>query len=129
MSSKDDDKKNASNSRGTMKLTVSRQGAVKDLPPFTVARHGANTLCGLNSVGLRRAGFTTDERLELKRLYRALFAANVNLREALAKARGSFNGAAAKTLLEFVAESKRGVCTAKGGDEGDAQAAAAGERP
>ena len=94
-----------------------------------VARHGANTLCGLNSVGLRRAGFTTDERLELKRLYRALFAANVNLREALAKARGSFNGAAAKTLLEFVAESKRGVCTAKGGDEGDAQAAAAGERP
>jgi UDP-N-acetylglucosamine acyltransferase len=105
---------------GTLSLMQGAAGISKDLPPFTVARHGANTLCGLNNVGLRRAGFSTEERSELKRLYHALFTANVNLREALAQARASFNGAAAKTLLEFVAESKRGVCTAKGGIAEDA---------
>lgn len=96
----------------------------KDLPPFTVARRGENALGGLNSVGLRRAGFTTTERMELKRLYHALFASGVGLRAALTQARSSFGGTAAQTLLEFVAQSKRGVCTAKGqaGDDGNALA-------
>jgi UDP-N-acetylglucosamine acyltransferase len=96
----------------------------KDLPPFTVARRGENALGGLNSVGLRRAGFSVNERMELKRLYHALFASDVNLRAALTQARTSFNGAAAQTLLEFVAQSKRGVCTAKGqtADDGSAPA-------
>jgi len=96
----------------------------KDLPPFTVARRGENALGGLNSVGLRRAGFTTPERMELKRLYQALFASDVGLRTALAQARSSFTGTAAQVLLEFVAQSKRGVCTARGqtGDDGKALA-------
>jgi UDP-N-acetylglucosamine acyltransferase len=96
----------------------------KDLPPFTVARRGENALGGLNSVGLRRAGFSSQERLELKRLYHALFASGLGLRDALAQARASVSSAAAKTLLDFVAESKRGVCTAKGqaGDDGNAPA-------
>lgn len=85
----------------------------KDLPPFTVARAGANTLCGLNSVGLRRAGFTSKERIELKRLYRALFMSGQNLGEALDEAQATFTGARARFMLEFVAQSKRGVCTAK----------------
>ena len=94
----------------------------KDLPPFTVARRGENALGGLNSVGLRRAGYSGQERAELKRLYHALFTSGLNLRAALAEARARFTGAAAQRLLEFVTESKRGVCTAKGhdGDEGTA---------
>jgi UDP-N-acetylglucosamine acyltransferase len=104
---------------GTLSLMQGAAAISKDLPPFTVARHGANTLCGLNSVGLRRAGFSTEERMELKRLYHALFDSNANLREAVAQARARFNGAAAKTLLEFVAQSKRGVCTAKSHAEDD----------
>jgi UDP-N-acetylglucosamine acyltransferase len=109
---------------GTLSLMQGAAGISKDLPPFTVARHGdANTLCGLNSVGLRRAGFTAEERLELKRLYRELFTANVNLREALARARASFTSGAAKTLLDFVGESRRGVCTAKAGAAQDEPAA------
>jgi UDP-N-acetylglucosamine acyltransferase len=96
----------------------------KDLPPFTIARRGENALGGLNSVGLRRAGFTTPERMELKRLYHALFASGVGVRTALTQARATFNGTAAQVLLEFVAQSKRGVCTAKGqaGDDGNAPA-------
>ena len=62
--------------------------------------------------------------MELKRLYHALFASGVGVRTALARARAAFSGTAAQVLLEFVAQSKRGVCTAKGqaGDEGNARA-------
>ena len=44
----------------------------KDLPPYTVAR-GYSGICGLNIIGLRRAGMPAEERLELKKLYRVLF--------------------------------------------------------
>jgi len=81
----------------------------KDLPPFCVALR-QNEICGLNVVGLRRAGFTAEQRLELKRLYHLLFRSGNNLRAALAEARGNFTGAPAKILLDFIAEAKRGVC-------------------
>jgi len=80
-----------------------------DLPPFTIAR-GVNILCGLNVVGLRRAGFTAEQRLELKRLYRALFRSGKNLRTALEAAKNDFTSPTAKSLLDFVAGAKRGVC-------------------
>jgi UDP-N-acetylglucosamine acyltransferase len=104
---------------GTLAFMQGGAAISKDLPPFTVARHGPNTLCGLNSVGLRRAGFSAQERAELKRLYHALFASGVKLRDAVTRARATFAGAASKTLLEFVTQSKRGVCTANGQSGGD----------
>jgi UDP-N-acetylglucosamine acyltransferase len=111
---------------GALSLMQGGSAISKDLPPFTVARRGENMLGGLNSVGLRRAGFTTPERMELKRLYHALFASGVGLRTALSQARAGFSGAAAQTLLEFVAQSKRGVCTAKGQAGDDVNALADG---
>jgi UDP-N-acetylglucosamine acyltransferase len=94
----------------------------KDLPPFTVAR-GDNGICGLNTVGLRRAGFTSAERLELKQLYRALFRSGVNLREALKAARKSFTSGPSKVMLDFLETSKRGVCfdTGAGGEAGSTE--------
>ncbi|MBI3851958.1 MAG: acyl-ACP--UDP-N-acetylglucosamine O-acyltransferase [Verrucomicrobia bacterium] len=85
-----------------------------DLPPFTVASR-SNDMCGLNTVGLRRAGFTAEERQELKQLYNALFRSGRNLREALAAAEKEFASAPAKVLLEFIASSKRGICSDVGG--------------
>src|SRR5260370_192313 len=79
----------------------------KDLPPFIVAC-GDNTISGLNTVGLRRAGLGPAERLELKQLYHALFRAGSNLSVALAKAQSEFSSSAAKERLDFGASSKRG---------------------
>jgi UDP-N-acetylglucosamine acyltransferase len=97
-------------------LAMMRGGAAisKDLPPFCVAL-GENTICGLNTVGLRRAGFSAAQRLELKRLYHDLFRAGINLRAALADAQEKFAGPAAKVVLEFIIAAKRGVCTDRGG--------------
>ena len=98
------------------RLAMMQGGAAisKDLPPFCIAR-GDNSISGLNSVGLRRAGFTTAQRLEIKRAYHRLFRAGLRLTEALAQAQTEFAGiVAVKELLEFVAASQRGVCSDHG---------------
>jgi UDP-N-acetylglucosamine acyltransferase len=85
-------------------------GISKDLPPFTIAR-GENRMCGLNVIGMRRAGISSDERLELRRLYHFLFRSGRKLREGVDAAQAEFHGAAAKTMIQFVAATKRGICT------------------
>jgi UDP-N-acetylglucosamine acyltransferase len=95
---------------GTLALMQGGSAVSKDLPPYTVAR-GNNGICGLNTVGLRRAGVSSADRLELKRLYRALFRSQANLREAVSTARDRFSSAPSKVMLEFLATAKRGVCS------------------
>jgi UDP-N-acetylglucosamine acyltransferase len=82
----------------------------KDLPPFTMAR-GDNRICGLNTVGLRRAGVSTEQRLELRRLYHTLFRTEVVWKERLKLAASDCHGDCARLLLEFVAGAVRGVCS------------------
>ena len=102
---------------GTLALMQGGSAISKDLPPYTVAR-GDNGICGLNTVGLRRAGLKPAERLELKQLYRMLFREGQNLRAAVASARAKFSSAPAKVMLDFLAGSKRGVCRDTGADLG-----------
>lgn len=94
---------------GTLALMQGGAAISQDLPPFAMV-HDVNRLCGLNIVGLRRAGITAADRLELKRLYRLLFRSGKNLRAAVAQGKAEFTGALARELLRFVSESKRGVC-------------------
>lgn len=94
---------------GTLALMQGGSAISQDLPPYTVAR-GDNGICGLNTVGLRRAGLTPAERLELKQLYRALFRSGENLRAAMAGVQGRFASAPAKVMLDFLAGSRRGIC-------------------
>jgi UDP-N-acetylglucosamine acyltransferase len=98
---------------GTLALMQGGSAISKDLPPYTIAR-GGNGICGLNTLGLRRAGFTPEQRLELKKLYHLLFRSGRILRTALALAQREFASEAARLLLGFVAASKRGICTDKG---------------
>lgn len=101
---------------GTLALMQGGSAISKDLPPFTVAR-GENTICGLNVVGLRRAGFSAAQRLELRRLYRFLFREHRNLREAVEAARSRFVSEPGRVLLDFIAASRRGVCMDRGARE------------
>ncbi len=95
---------------GTLALMQGGSAISMDLPPFSIACQ-ENALCGLNVVGLRRAGLSAAERLELKQLYHALFRSGQNLPRAVAEARKAFFGAGSRVLLDFLSESKRGVCS------------------
>jgi UDP-N-acetylglucosamine acyltransferase len=94
---------------GTLSLIQGGAAISKDLPPFTVAR-AYNGICGLNVVGLRRAGLSSEDRLELRRLYQHLFRSGLRLGEALAAAGIEFSREPSRRLLAFVVQSKRGIC-------------------
>jgi UDP-N-acetylglucosamine acyltransferase len=100
---------------GTLAMMQGGSAISQDLPPFTIAQ-GYNGISGLNSVGLRRAGFTAEQRLELKRLYHALFRGGKNLPDAIAAAQKEFSSPPAALMLDFLAQAKRGVCADIGGD-------------
>jgi UDP-N-acetylglucosamine acyltransferase len=94
---------------GTLALMQGGAAISKDLPPFTIAR-GYNSICGLNVVGMRRAGFSAEDRLQLKKAYLFLFRSGKGFRAAVEAARKEFANPAVKTLLDFLAASKRGAC-------------------
>ena len=95
---------------GTLALMQGGSAISKDLPPFTVA-HGDNGLCGLNVVGLRRAGIPRDAIAELKRLYHHLFRQDLNLSEAARTGIEAFANERSRQMLSFIETSSRGICT------------------
>jgi UDP-N-acetylglucosamine acyltransferase len=82
-----------------------------DVPPFCTVAGDRARLRGLNAVGLRRRGFTSDTIAALKRAYRLLFHAGETRREALAHAEAALGEVPeVRRLIEFVRGSARGVC-------------------
>lgn len=85
-------------------------GLGKDLPHYCMAQR-INRMTGLNVIGLRRAGFSTEDRATLKELFSLLFTSGKNLSQALAAAAEREWPAKAARMLEFVrAPSKKGIC-------------------
>ncbi|MDD5200119.1 MAG: acyl-ACP--UDP-N-acetylglucosamine O-acyltransferase [Terrimicrobiaceae bacterium] len=84
----------------------------RDIVPFTVADRD-NILAGLNSLGLRRAGFSGPTRMELKRLFKLIFRSGKNVSQALAQADDVEWGAEAREMIDFIRTAKkRGICSA-----------------
>lgn len=78
----------------------------RDVPPFCMA-HGRNELAGLNVIGLRRGGFTPEERADIKRAYNLLFRSGGNIAEALAVADETTWSDVAKLLLHSARHASR----------------------
>jgi UDP-N-acetylglucosamine acyltransferase len=79
----------------------------QDIPPYVKS---VGKLYGLNSVGLQRAGFTPDTLAALKRAYRFVFNSNLNLTDAVARARTELPAMKeVEHFLDFVESSGRGV--------------------
>lgn len=96
---------------GTLALMQGGAAISLDLPPFCVAAR-SNTLSGLNTIGLRRAGLSGKQRLELRHLYQVLFRRIGNLSEAIEAIDPDSLDQPGRVLLEFVRSSRRGVCPA-----------------
>jgi UDP-N-acetylglucosamine acyltransferase len=82
----------------------------KDVPPFIKAVGNPIKLYGLNSVGLQRNNFPEDVIRELKRAYRLFFRSELNVSQAMDKARAELHPyPEVEALIRFVDESGRGV--------------------
>lgn len=82
----------------------------KDAPPYFLYSDFNITPRGVNTVGLRRAGFTESEVNALRRAYRLLFRSDLPLEEALARIEAEIEGGHARHLIDFIRRSERGIC-------------------
>jgi len=96
---------------GTLAIVQGNARISQDVPPFCTT-HSANVLAGLNSIGLRRAGYDQDARAEIKRLFRLLFRSGLPLTKAIEQASAESWSDAARPLLDAAANpSSKGIMT------------------
>ena len=82
----------------------------KDVPPYLKAVGNPVRLYGLNSVGLQRSGFDEATIRELKRAYRLFFRSELNVSQAMERARTELHPSPeVEHFLRFLEESGRGV--------------------
>jgi UDP-N-acetylglucosamine acyltransferase len=82
----------------------------QDIPPYVKAVGNPMELYGLNSIGLQRAGFPGETIAALKRAYRLFFNSELNLSQALERARSDLPASPEiERFLAFVESSERGV--------------------
>ncbi|HUA08707.1 MAG TPA: acyl-ACP--UDP-N-acetylglucosamine O-acyltransferase [Candidatus Acidoferrales bacterium] len=82
----------------------------KDVPPFFLIEGNPAEPYGLNSVGLRRAGFSVEERNEIKKFYKILYNPKMNVSQAVEAMKEEASSDPGRELIAFLeAPSQRGI--------------------
>jgi UDP-N-acetylglucosamine acyltransferase len=82
----------------------------KNVPPFTKAAREPLQYIGINSVGLRRRGYSNESVLEIEDIYRTLYVKGLNVTNALAVIEQEAPASKEKEeILNFIRESKDGI--------------------
>ncbi len=87
--------------------------AVADIPPFSTCDGNPATFYGINALGLKRAGFSSEDRLLIRRALKILLASGKGLSSAVEEVSREFpSNANVQYVLNFLKNSKRGVVRA-----------------
>lgn len=82
----------------------------KDVPPYVKAAREPLSYVGINSVGLRRRGFSPENINEIQEIYRVLFVKNNNITKALDIIEAEFQPTEIRDeIVDFIRNSNRGV--------------------
>ncbi|GAC1416239.1 MAG: acyl-ACP--UDP-N-acetylglucosamine O-acyltransferase [Candidatus Velthaea sp.] len=83
---------------------------VRDVPPYFLIEGNPAEVYGLNSAGLRRAGFAREVMSELKDAYKTIYRSDRNLSQAIESLRETVTTDEGRALLAFLeADSDRGI--------------------
>jgi UDP-N-acetylglucosamine acyltransferase len=94
-----------------------------DIPPYCIAQGDRAKLFGLNVIGLRRRGVTSEQLRTLKRAYKTVFHEGLRLQEAIEKIRAEYADSELVTrFADFLAQSKRGLTRPPANTTGDEEA-------
>ena len=97
---------------GRLAMVGGLTGVSKDVPPFCSLRPNTlNGVTGINTVGMRRAGMTPQERSEVKQAFKILYKSNLNVSQAEERIRATFASGPALEFCTFIDQSTRGICT------------------
>lgn len=81
----------------------------RDVPPFCIM-DGTHTLRGINVIGLRRAGFKSDQIRALREVFAAIFGRRQNMKLTIERVLSEGRlSAEAHEMVDFIRASKRGV--------------------
>jgi UDP-N-acetylglucosamine acyltransferase len=82
----------------------------KDVPPYVKAAREPLSYVGINSVGLRRRGFTTEKITEIQNIYRILFQKNYNYTQAIEIIEAELEATTERDeIIQFIKDSHRGI--------------------
>jgi UDP-N-acetylglucosamine acyltransferase len=82
----------------------------KDVPPYIKAAREPLSFVGINSIGLRRRGFTDDKIKEIQDIFRILYQNNNNNTQALLKIETEIDASPERDeIISFIQNSGRGI--------------------
>lgn len=82
----------------------------KDIPPFVKAAREPIAYTGVNSVGLRRRGFTSEQIREIQEVYRYIYMSNLNVSDAVERVEAELPATKERDeILQFIRNAKRGI--------------------
>jgi UDP-N-acetylglucosamine acyltransferase len=97
---------------GRYAMVGGKSKIVQDVLPFFITDGNPPRVRGVNSVGLMRAGFSTEERRALKKAYQILFRNGLALEDALGEM-AELDDANVAHLVSFIRGSRRGFPRAR----------------
>jgi UDP-N-acetylglucosamine acyltransferase len=87
-----------------------KAAVVKDIPPYMIAAGDRAKLYGLNTVGLKRQGFTNQTVSLLKKAYRLIFRIGLTMNEAIERVSAEVEQIPEViSLVDFIKASERGI--------------------
>ena len=82
----------------------------KDVPPFVKGAREPMSYVGINSIGLRRRGFTSEKIREIQNIYRILYQKSFNNTQAARLIEAEMEATNERDeILQFIKNSKRGI--------------------
>lgn len=82
----------------------------KDIPPYVKVGRVPITYAGINSVGLRRRGYSNEKIFEIQKIYRAIFQMKMNVSQAVGYIEKEMLPTVERdTILQFIQNSPRGI--------------------
>ena len=82
----------------------------KDVPPYVTAGRDPLNYVGLNIVGLRRRGFTSEQIDRIQNIYRYVYQSDLNTTQAIEKIISDVEDSDEKSLIvDFIKSSQRGI--------------------
>lgn len=94
---------------GSLAMVGGLARVAQDVPPFVTVDGGSDYVVGLNTIGLRRNGCSSQQIAELKEAYRLIYRSGLKWREILNELQQRFTVGPAAHYYEFLSASSRGI--------------------
>lgn len=96
---------------GSMAMIGAHSTVTKDIPPYLMVHGNPAHAYGVNTVGLRRNGFSPEVRMEIQRAYKILYRSGYNVSQAIEQMEQDLASTEEiEHLLRFLRNAERGIC-------------------